>query len=172
MKRTALYVLIFLPFTINLLSAQNWTVTEVATLPKAVSNNAVAEGFIDNTPYVFSFGGLDETKNFLGIHLDSYRYNTVTGEVIIIPDLPDTLGKVAAGASRIGDIIYIIGGYYVFSEGKELSSDKVHRYDIKNNKYLEDGAAIPVAIDDHVQVVWQGRLIYVITGWSDKTNMP
>lgn len=152
--------------------AQNWKVTEVGSLPNAVSNNAVVEGFMGNTPYVFSFGGIDETKKFSGIHLNSYRYNTVTGEVITIPDLPDTLGKVAAGASRIEDIIYIIGGYYVFSDGKELSSNKVHRYDIKNNKYLTDGATIPVAIDDHVQVVWQDRLIYVITGWSDKTNVP
>lgn len=152
--------------------AQNWNVTQVGSLPKAVTNNAVVEGFIGETPYVFSFGGLDETKKYSGIHLDSYRFNTITGELITIPDLPDTLGKVAAAASRIDNIIYIIGGYHVFSDGKELSSNKVHRYDIKNNKYLEDAAPIPVAIDDHVQVVWQNRLIYVITGWSDKTNMP
>ncbi len=152
--------------------AQQWQVSEVATLPKAVSNNAVCEGFIGDTPYVFSFGGLDESKKYSGIHLNSYRYNTVTGEVTTLPDLPDTLGKVAAGASRIGDIIYIIGGYHVFSDGKELSSNKVHRYDIKSNKFLPDAAPIPVAIDDHVQAVWQDRLIYVVTGWSDKTNVP
>jgi len=170
--RITFSILIISLLTLNFLSAQKWEVTEVSSLPKAVSNNAVVEGFIGNTPYVFSFGGLDETKKFSGIHLNSYRYNTVTKEVITIPDLPDTLGKVAAGASRIDDIIYIIGGYHVFSDGKELSSNKVHRYDIKNNKYLTDGAPIPVAIDDHVQVVWQNRLIYVITGWSDKTNVP
>jgi hypothetical protein len=31
---------------------------------------------------------------------------------------------------------------------------------------------IPVAIDDHVQAVWQDSLIYVVTGWSNTTNVP
>ena len=169
-KASLITIILLLVF--NPSYAQHWTVKEVGHLPKAVSNNAVVEGFIDDTPYVFSFGGLDASKKYDGIHLNSYRYNTVTKEVIQIPDLPDTLGKVAAAASRIGNIIYIMGGYHVFPGGKELSSNKVHRYDIENNRFLPDGAPIPVPIDDHVQAVWQDKLIYLITGWSDKTNVP
>jgi len=52
------------------------------------------------------------------------------------------MGKIAASASRIGNIIYIIGGYHVFANNTEESSDRVHRYDIANNTYLTDGLSI------------------------------
>lgn len=151
--------------------AQKWTLTEAGTLPEAASNNAVCEGFVGETPYVYSFAGIDKTKLYSGIHLKSFRLNTLTGKSERIPDLPDTLGKVAASASRVKDKIYIIGGYHVFSNRTELSSNKVHRYDPESNTYLPDGKPIPVAIDDHVQAVWRDSLIYVITGWSDKANV-
>jgi len=62
-------------------------------------------------------------------------------------------GKIACSASRVDDIIYIIGGYHVAANGSEISSVKVHRYDIINNTFLSDGADIPVPIDDQSQVV-------------------
>jgi hypothetical protein len=148
------------------------SIEEISNLPEAVANNAVCEGFVDDAPYLFSFGGIDETKKYSGIHLRSFRTNLETLKSERIPDLPDTLGKIAAGASRIGNIIYIIGGYHVFADGSELSSSKTHRYDVKNNKFLSDAADIPVPIDDHIQVVWKNRWIYVITGWSDSVNVP
>jgi len=148
------------------------TVTEVGTLPEAVSNNAVTEGFIGRTPYLFSFGGIDNTKLNSGIHLRSYRYNINTNTAEQIPDLPDTMGKIAAAASRIDNIIYISGGYYVFPDTSETSSNKMHRYDIENNVFLTDGTDIPVATDDHVQAVWRNKLIYLITGWSNTANIP
>lgn len=148
------------------------TVTEVGTLIESVSNNAVCEGFIAQSPYLFSFGGIDSTKRFSGIHQRSFRYNIETGESISIPSLPDGRGKIASAASRIGNIIYITGGYYVNSNGTEESSDKLHRYDILSNEYLSDGSPIPVPTDDHVQVVWQDSLLYLITGWNDSTNIP
>ncbi|MEM8909289.1 MAG: hypothetical protein AAGD05_15695, partial [Bacteroidota bacterium] len=152
--------------------SQNWEITEVGLLPEAVSNNAVVEGFINGVPYLYSFSGIDASKNSAGIHLKSWRYNTQTGESMSLPDLPDTMGKIAAGASRIGDIIYIMGGYYVFENGNELTSEKVHRYDILNNTYLSDGAPIPVPVDDQVQVVWRDSLIFLVTGWRNTTNVP
>jgi len=75
------------------------------------------------------------------------------------------------GISRIDNIIYLIGGYHVYADGNEKSSDRVHRYDIENNIYLSDGAKLPVSTDDHVQSVWRDSLIYVITGWSDVGNI-
>lgn len=110
MKNIISYILIFLfCYTTN----AQVTITEISTLPERISNNAVCEGFIDGTPYIFSFGGIDSTKLYTGIHLKSFRYNTLTGKTIQIPDLPDTLGKIAMAASRIGNIIYIAGGYHV-----------------------------------------------------------
>ncbi len=163
-----------LAFSLSL-SAQYWRLVEKSPMPERVSNNALVEGFLDGVPYVYSFGGIDSTKTRQGIHLRSFRYNVATDVWETIAPLPDTLGKIAAGASRIGDTIYIIGGYHVL-QNTELSSDRVHRYDIKNNVYLSDGAPIPVPIDDHVQAVWKDSLIYVITGWrgtaSSQGNVP
>lgn len=148
------------------------TISEIGNLPEKVSNNAVCEGFIQDTTFVYSFGGIDTSKIYSGIHLRSFRYNTITGKAIQIPSLPDTLGKIAAGASRIGDIIYIAGGYHVFADESELTSNTLHRYDILNNVFLEDGANIPVATDDHVQAVWRDSLMYLITGWNNVANIP
>jgi hypothetical protein len=153
-------------------SAKNWYVTTLKNLPESITNNAVSEGFIDKMPYAFTFGGLDSTKLYSGIHLRSYRYDITDNTWQQIADLPDTLGKIASAASRIKNTIYILGGYHVFEDHTERSSNKVHRYDILKNKFLEDGASIPVPIDDHVQAVWRDSLIYVITGWSDKENVP
>ncbi|MDB4534320.1 T9SS type A sorting domain-containing protein [Vicingaceae bacterium] len=65
-----------------------------------------------------------------------------------------------------------MGGYQVLSNGNEISSNIVNRFDPRTNTYLSDGANIPVATDDHVQAVYNDSLIYVITGWSNTTNIP
>jgi len=152
--------------------AQLWTIDTMTTMPTAISNNAVCEGFIGNDAYVYSFAGIGAARNYTAINLKAFRYDVGANTWDTLPDLPDTLGKVAAAASRIGDIIYIIGGYHVFANGNEISSNRVHRYDIINNNYLSDGAPIPVPIDDQVQTVWRDSLIYIITGWSNTTNVP
>ena len=166
--------LLLIPFMAMLqaTSAQSWQITPLPNLPESVTNNAVCEGFIGDTAYIFSFGGLDATKKYSGIHQRSYRYNTMSETWMQIPDLPDNSGKIASAASRIGDIIYIIGGYHVLANGNEISSKKIHRYQISSNTFLADGTDIPKAIDDHVQAVWRDSLIYVITGWSNSTNVP
>ena len=151
--------------------SQNWEISTLTPLPEGVSNNAVESAIVDGEACIYSFAGIDSTLSDSGIHLRSYRYNVNDDVWEAIPPLPDDMGKVAASASRVGDIIYVIGGYYVFPSGREESSDKVHRYDIASNTYLSDGAAIPVAIDDQTQVVWRDSLIYVVTGWSDFTNV-
>jgi len=156
----------------NVKGSKKWYFKELMHLPEPISNNAVAEGFIDSKPYAFTFGGIDSTKLYSGIHLRSYKLDVSNNSWRQIAGLPDTLGKIASAASRIDDTVYIIGGYHVFEDGSEKSSDKVHRYDIVNNQFLEDAQPIPIPIDDHVQAVWQDSLIYVITGWSDKANVP
>ena len=152
--------------------AKKWHITALKELPEPITNNAVSEGYTDDKPYAFTFGGLDSTKLYSGIHLRSYRYDILNNTWQQIADLPDTLGKIASAASHIKNIIYILGGYHVFADHSEKSSNKIHRYDIINNKFLEDGTSIPIPIDDHIQAVWRDSLIYVITGWSDKENVP
>jgi hypothetical protein len=152
--------------------AQSWLVEAVANLPESLTNTSVVEGFNRDTAFVYAFGGLDSTKNYAGIHRRSYRFNPQTRLVQRLPDLPDTLGKIASAASRVKNRLYILGGYHVLANGNEKSSDRVHRFDIANNAFLPDGKPIPLAIDDHVQAVWRDSLIYVITGWSNTANVP
>lgn len=166
-----LYTSLFFISIIRFSFAQSWQITPLADAPERVTNNAVTEGFVNGVPYLYTFGGLDSTKLYSGMHLRSYRYNTMTNVWDTIAALPDTLGKIAAGANRVKDKIYIIGGYHVYANGGEASSNKVHVYDINSNTYLADGANIPVAIDDQVQAVWRDSLIYVITGWSNTGNV-
>lgn len=152
--------------------AQDWHVIEKANLPEGITNNAVTGAVINGDKYVYSFAGIDSSKVYTGINLKSFRYSSSTNSWTVLPNLPDTLGKIAAGASTIDSIIYIIGGYHVFANGNEASSNKVHRFNVHTNSYLSDAANIPVAIDDHVQAVWNDSLIYVVTGWSNTRNVP
>jgi hypothetical protein len=165
------YVTAFLFSIITIASAQP-VVTAIGSFPEPVSNNAVCAGLIEKTPYLFSFSGIDSTKTYSGIHLKCFKFNLATGKANRIPDLPDTLGKIACGVSTIKNVAYIAGGYHVFADGSEKSSNKMHRYDMVNDVFLTDGLTIPVATDDHVQVVWRDSLIFLVSGWSDNSNIP
>lgn len=151
--------------------AQNWEITELAPMPERVTNSAVCEGFSAEGSFVYSFAGIDTSLAHEGIHLRSFRYHVETDTWDTIPNLPDDEGKIAPSASRVGNIIYIIGGYHVAANGNETSSSKVHRFDVAANQYLTDGTDIPIPIDDQVQAVWRDSLIYVVTGWSNTGNV-
>lgn len=153
-------------------SGFDWIISEKQPMPMAVANNAVTGVEINGNNYVYSFGGIDSTKIWSGINKKSFRYDVTNDLWDTIPDLPDTLGKIASGASTIDSIIYIIGGYYVFANNNEISSNRVHRFNTLTNTYLSDGTPIPVAIDDHVQAVYKDSLIFIVTGWSNTTNVP
>ena len=149
---------------------QSVNIDYLAPMPIKTSNNAVVEGFTSNKTYVYSFGGIDETLRQSGIHNRAFRLDLQANLWEEIAPLPDSRGKIASSASRVGDTIYIIGGYYVNLDGTEESSAFVHRYDIINNVYLPNGQDLPVPIDDQVQVV-NGPLIYVVTGWNNNRNV-
>lgn len=153
------------------LFAQEYRLDYVTTMPEPVTNNAVAVANYNGNTFLYSFGGLDASKVFSGIHLRSFCYDVNNAQWITLPPLPDTLGKVAAGATYYDGIVYVIGGYHVFSNGSEASSLLVHRLDVATNTWLSDGANIPVPIDDHVQALWKDSLIYVVTGWSNTGNV-
>jgi hypothetical protein len=167
--------LIFLVFMVPGLAFGQyvWNITQKADMPIEVSNNAVVGAKIGPNGFVYSFCGIDSSLSLGGIHLKALKYDVTNDQWALLPDVPDTLGKVAAGASLVDTIIYVIGGYHVFNAAPfELSSNKVHRFNIKTDSWLSDGADIPTAIDDHVQVVWRDSLIYLVTGWSNTTNVP
>jgi len=143
-----------------------WQVTELSDMPEPVTNNAVAT----DGSYVYSFMGIDSTKLYSGIHLKAFRYDIASNIWDTIPSVPDNLSRIAASASAINGKIYIIGGYHVYSNLSEVSSNKVFIYDPDSNSYTS-GANITIATDDQIQSVWQDSIIYVISGWSNSGNI-
>lgn len=134
-----------------------------------LSNSAVA-GQPGN---LFVFGGLGAGKTHADITLKSYLVSIRhPDKAEWLPPLPDTLGKIASAASTLNNIIYIVGGYHVFPNHQERSSNKVHRFSIATHQFLPDATSLPYPIDDHVQAVWRDSLLFVVTGWSDSTNVP
>lgn len=165
-----LTLLSFGKFNVSAQTAWTWELLD--SMPERVSNNAVAYGTDDFNEYVFSFGGIDSTKLHTGVNKRAFRYTIGTDNWEEIEALPFTLSNIASGASTVKNIIYVIGGYHVNPGGSEVSSNEVIRYNPETNAYLTNGAAIPTPIDDHVQCVWRDSLIYVITGWSNTSNVP
>ncbi len=152
------------------LAAQSFT--PLPNLPEPVSNNAVTHGTVNNKNHIFSFCGIDATKEPSGIHLKTFFYNADSEQwMIMSPVVDPNGGKIAASASTVKNKIYIIGGYHVDENFNEISSNKVHVFNPETLSFEDDGADIPVAIDDQVQTVWRDSLIYVITGWSNTTNV-
>ena len=168
-KLTSLFTLLM---SFSSFAQFNWTWTELESMPFQTANNAVCEAIVNGEEFVYSFGGIDTTKVYTGIHQRSFKYDVAADTWTEIASLPDTLGKIAKGASFVNGKIYIIGGYHVFSNGNELSSDRVHIYNPVSDTYETDGASIPIAIDDHVQAVYKDSLIFVVTGWSNTANRP
>ncbi len=145
----------------------------LAPLPEATSNNAVTAAVANGKIYVYSFCGIDATKIWSGIHLKAWCYDVQADEWSSLPPVPDPDGgKIAAAASFLKGKIYVTGGYHVAQNSNETSSNKVHVFDPESNGWLPDAAPIPVPIDDHVQAIWRDSLLYIVTGWSNTTNVP
>lgn len=154
------------------LNAQNgWQWTVLPSMPEPVANNAVVSGISNDTLAVYSFCGIGDGLNPENIHLKSFKYNTVSSSWTLLDDVPDATGKLATGASFVNGKIYLAGGYHVASNFNETSSNKLHVFNPVSDTWQDDAAPIPVPIDDHVQVNYKDSLIYLITGWSNTSNV-
>ncbi|MCB0534556.1 MAG: T9SS type A sorting domain-containing protein, partial [Saprospiraceae bacterium] len=161
-----------IPFFLSSAALSAQTGQTLPALPEPVTNNAVTEAHVGDSVFIYSFAGLDASKIWSGIHLKAWRYRLGDTTWQALPPVPDPAGgKIAAAASTVSGKIYVIGGYHVEANGSETSSRKVHRFDPVLNNWLSDGADIPVAIDDQVQAVWRDSLIFVVSGWSNTTNV-
>jgi hypothetical protein len=163
-----LSTVILLAFCLNS-KAQTWIVTPKAPMPMASANCAFE---IDSSEqFIYTFGGIDTSLKYSGIHQKCFKYTIQNNTWSTVQDMPDTLGKIAAGASLVRGNFFTIGGYHVYSNGSEKSSSRVHRFPFGAQQFFPDGSAIPIAIDDQAQAVWRDSLIYVVSGWSNTTNV-
>lgn len=140
------------------------------SLHEPVTNNAVVALQNDNQTILYSFFGLDSTKQWSGVHNKVFKIELESGKSSFLGNVPDEFGRLASSASVIRNKAYIVGGYAVFEDGKEKSSDHIFIFEVQTEKFSE-GAAIPIPIDDQVQGVWRDSLLYVISGWSDSVNV-
>ena len=86
--------------------------------------------------FVFSFGGIDSTLTYTGVHNKAWKYNVGSDTWESIADLPDNEATIASSASYVNGKIYIMGGYTIEANGNEVSSNKVLIYDVQNDTYL------------------------------------
>lgn len=143
-----------------------------SSLPEPITNAAIS-GFTKNEKaHIYTFDGLDSTLKLSGINKRCYRVNVQdSNDVLRLPDLPDTLGKIAASATRIGTKSYIIGGYHIYADGSEKSSKLIHEFDLLRDTFTTKNIELPLPIDDQVQASWNDTLIFIIIGWYDATNV-
>lgn len=172
MREICLITTLFLYTSFSILAQNGWEWTKLADLPIPTANNALCEAEVNGDKFVYSFGGITDSLRPQDIHQRVFKYDVLDNSWTEEQPLPDTLGKIAAAASFVNNRIYIMGGYHVDSLFNEYSSDRVHIYNPFLDTFEVDGAPIPTPIDDHVQAVWRDSLIYVITGWSNTSNVP
>jgi N-acetylneuraminic acid mutarotase len=152
------------------LDANSWTIGRGPDLPAPVANNAVAAALVDGRPRLFSFLGLGAGRDFRAITTQAYSLDPDGTAWERLPDVPGTVGRLAATAQAVGPRIFVFGGYEVAADGKETTSPATDIYVVAERRYLR-GADAPIPLDDAVSGVWRDRLIYLVSGWSTDRTM-
>jgi hypothetical protein len=140
-------------------------------LPEPVANNAVAAAVVDGRPRLFSFLGIGPGRDDRAISLRAYALDVKTSRWERLPDVPGTVGRLAATAQVLEGRVFLFGGYEVASDGSETTSPATDIYHVGERRYSR-GRDAPVPLDDSVSGVWRNRLIYLVSGWSTNRTVP
>lgn len=151
-----------------------------ASMPSAITNNAVTQVTIDNEHYLLSFSGLSNNKTYQDVHNKAYAYRVNKKQWQKISPVPlssdnlkltnNLVGRLASVATSINDTAYIFGGYTVAQDGTEVSVSDVYSYDLIKDSY-QLLAPMPVPVDDSVALAYQQQYIYLISGWHNSGNV-
>lgn len=136
-------------------------------LPHAISNNAVASVIHpDGAWSVYSFMGITSPEDPGTITPASYRLDSGNRAWTRISDAPLDGGRARIGASAVtvNGEVYLIGGYSVLDDGKEVTEKRLFRYDPEGNAYIQL-APVPVEVDDTLAAVYAERYIVLVSGW-------
>jgi len=137
---------------------------KVDSLPKPVSNNAVASLKSGGHELLFSMMGIGPKKTWDAITAEGHALDTATGDWTDLTPVPG-IGRIAAAAVGVRERVYLFGGYTVDARGNEITVPDVNILDLKSGRWAR-AADLPVAVDDAVAGVYSDRYIYVIGGWS------
>lgn len=159
-----------LKYIITLLISSHTAYTQEIHLPEAVTNHSMVILNKNGSDFIYTFYGIDSSKIWSGVHKKIMKVNLQTGKSKMIKQVPDSMGRLASSASVINNKAYIVGGYAVYPNGKERSSRQLFIFDPQSETCIK-GAYLPVAIDDHVQAVANNKLLYIISGWNDSSNV-
>jgi N-acetylneuraminic acid mutarotase len=116
MKKTSALILVIL-FSLALPADEH----EWDPLPLALSNNVVAAAKVGKRLFFYSFMGIGEKKTWDAITNRAFVLNTETGKWSETRPVPGPVGRLAASAATVKDVIYLLGGYTVDSKGEETS---------------------------------------------------
>ncbi len=139
-------------------------------LPDAVSNNAVASADVDGETVFFSFNGLGSGKGWQDVSNRAYACAPGRSVCRTVPPTPVADGRLASVAVTVGNLIYLLGGYTVASDGAEVSAPEVFAFNPVTEAY-DRMPDMPVPVDDAVALSYRDRFIYVVSGWHDSGNV-
>jgi N-acetylneuraminic acid mutarotase len=136
---------------------------EIPAMPFAVSGNAVAT--IRNGLEIYSMMGVGPRKTFDDITNQMYVLNLVHPKWTVGHQVPGLVGRVGAAAIGMRDAVFLIGGYMVDGDGKEIDVPDVNVFEPQNRKWFRS-KDLPVAVDGAVIGTTHNRYIYLIGGRS------
>lgn len=144
--------------------------TSGPSLPRPVANNAVVGLDLDSVAHVYSFMGIDESRQWDGVV--SWAFRWVVGadaweELTPVPGPP----RLAATAEALHGKVYLFGGYTVAQDGSEQSLPNVDVFDPATDSW-SSAAPMPTPVDDAVSGVWADSLIVIVSGWHNTDNVP
>jgi N-acetylneuraminic acid mutarotase len=153
-----------------LMAAGPIQVESIASLPMAITNNAVALIDKEDGYRLVTALGLNEGKQWNNTESRAMAFDYDSNRWTELSAVPGEQGRLAASAVTVAGKVYLFGGYTVSEGGEEKSLPEVWLLDEATGNWSEY-SRMPVPVDDSVVLVYQDRYIYLISGWHDVGNV-
>jgi N-acetylneuraminic acid mutarotase len=162
LMKQLLAFLVLLPCAALLLGAEKEK-NEIPSMPFAVSSNAVAS--IRGGLEIYSMMGVGPRKTWDDITNQVYVLNLAHPKWTVGHQVPGVVGRLGAAAVGVRDAVFLMGGYMVDGEGKEIDIPDVNVYEPQNRKWFRSKDML-VAVDNAAIGATRNRYIYLIGGRS------
>ncbi|MBI2683503.1 MAG: galactose oxidase [Acidobacteriales bacterium] len=144
-------------------------------LPKPVSNNAIVSFHVTGGELIFSLLGIGPGKKWRDITQEAYIFDSRSKHWKRMPDVPGPAGRLASAAVGANGKVFLFGGYTVDKHGKEVTLNQLDIYSPgakdPSKGIWTSGRAIPIPVDDSVALIYHGRFVILVSGWSGNDNV-